>query len=322
MAFRWPRFPATVLLAAIFAAVGFLALTSPAGAADGKLGRADGSSITYYLDARDPSKPSRILLVVLQGSDCNSVTEVKAIRQYLAKALPKADLLTVEKYGIDATLPYDADPERPDCPKPYLKHDSPAQRVDDLAAVIARLKQTRGYRQVVAIGGSEGAVVANLLAAQLKQVNAIIAFNGGGQWFLDDVLHGIAASAASDAEKAQSAQNMREFARHIRSGPASALVASNHGYAWWKEMLSLDQRAVLLKVSIPTLIIQGGRDDSVSPTAVSKMVQSLNRAGRRNIDYRRYPTLDHKLAEPDKTSGMPRVVQDMAAWLRARGFTD
>ena len=38
--------------------------------------RADGSRIRYYLNMRDASRHANQLLVVIQGSDCNSVTRV------------------------------------------------------------------------------------------------------------------------------------------------------------------------------------------------------------------------------------------------------
>ncbi|MCR2246516.1 hypothetical protein NSX27_23325, partial [Salmonella enterica] len=39
----------------------------------GRLPRPDGSSIAYYLQQRDPARAADSLLVVAQGSDCNSV---------------------------------------------------------------------------------------------------------------------------------------------------------------------------------------------------------------------------------------------------------
>ena len=88
--------------------------------AAGELARNDGSRIRYYLEPRDPAHRSDRLLLVIQGSDCNSVTRIQVIKNDLVRAWPQADLLTVEKYGIDDTPPYDKDPERPDCPAAYL----------------------------------------------------------------------------------------------------------------------------------------------------------------------------------------------------------
>ena len=130
-----------------------------------ELARDDGSRIRYYLEPRDPARRSDRLLLVIQGSDCNSVTRVRIIQSDLVRAWPQADLLTVEKYGIDDTLPYDGDPERPDCPAAYLERDNLQQRASDLDAVLTELRRTLGYRQVGAgrqrrRGGREPAGVA------------------------------------------------------------------------------------------------------------------------------------------------------------------
>lgn len=82
------------------------------------LPRPDGSAIAYYLQRHDPARAANSLLVVAQGSDCNSVAHNRAIHRYLRHALPGADLLTVDKYGIEVSLPYrdDDGSERADCP--------------------------------------------------------------------------------------------------------------------------------------------------------------------------------------------------------------
>ncbi|WP_165392204.1 alpha/beta hydrolase family protein [Pseudomonas tructae] len=279
--------------------------------------RDDGSPIEYYLQSLDPNQSSRSLLVVVQGSDCNSVRQNRAISEHLSKALPTADMLTIEKYGIDASLTYNQDTERVDCPAAFQQQDSLEQRVQDYRAVISHLRQKRGYQRVVAIGGSEGAVVVNLLAAQQNYLDASIAFNGGGQWFIDDVLHSIDVSSIPEAQKLESAKGIREFAAHIMHNPPSELVVSNHGYAWWKQMLELDQLAVLQNTHSPVLIIQGGADQAVSTVAVTQMVEKLKQSGKSNIEYRTYLQLDHRLNGSDGISQFGAVVEDMATWLQA-----
>lgn len=235
----------------------------------------------------------------------------------MVRALPGADLLTVEKYGITAALAYADVAERPDCPAIYVRRDSLSQRAEDLDAALAEVLRGHAYRQVVVVGGSEGAVVAHLLAARAPRVDATIAFNGGGQWFLDDILHSIAATPMPAAERRRALQGMRGFRRHVLEDAPADLSASQHGYRWWREVFTLDQRELLSRVSTPTLIIQGGRDDAVSPQAVLAMVATLRMAGQRNIDYRTYPALDHRLVDADGQARMSAVVDDMAAWLRA-----
>ncbi|MEW9678407.1 alpha/beta hydrolase family protein [Pseudomonas sp. TE50-2] len=280
-----------------------------------QLARADGSAIDYYLQQRGSRKTAPQLLVILQGSDCNSVRNIPSISDHLSKALPFADLLTVEKYGIDASLPYSVDADRLDCPGIYLLKDNPNQRLQDYRSVIAHLRKQNGYQRVVALGGSEGAVVVGLLASDRQYVDSAVAINGGGRWFVDDVLHNIKTSSAPIEETTASVQAMREFAEHIKIGTSLEVTDSNHGYGWWKQTLELDQLAVLKRITIPFLIVQSGEDKSVSPTKALHMIEQLVRSGKESIDFRAYPNLDHNLKSPDATSRMAVVVADIAKWL-------
>lgn len=280
-----------------------------------QLARADGSAIEYYLQQRDPDNTSRQLLVVIQGSDCNSVRNIPSITHHMSNVLPSADVLTVEKYGIDASLSYNLDPDRGDCPGLYVLKDSPRQRLQDYRSVIAHLREQNDYRRVVVLGGSEGAVVAGLLASDSKSADVAIAMNGGGQRFIDDVLHSIETSTASAEEKVASAQGMREFFEHINTVPSAEVVASNHGYAWWKQMFELDQLVILQRAAVPVLIVQGEADQSVSSANTRQMLEQLVEVGKRNIVFYLYPQLDHQLNGPDGVSQMKAVVADIAAWL-------
>jgi hypothetical protein len=98
------------------------------------LKRADGSDIQYYLS--QSIKSSTSLAILLQGSDCNSVYHNALINDEFADIFEYSDILTVEKYGIDASLIKDKDPDRKDCPQSYLLNDSPQQRVADYEQVM------------------------------------------------------------------------------------------------------------------------------------------------------------------------------------------
>ncbi len=83
-------------------------------------------------------------------------------------------------------------------------------------------------------------------------------------------------------------------------------------------MLSLDQLDTLKKVKSPLLIIQGGRDTSVSPQKTDEMMQRLKDLGKSNIEYRRYEALDHGLKNSDGKSLRKEVVGDMNMWLKSK----
>lgn len=276
-----------------------------------ELARADGSTIHYYVQpAIAPQEGVHELLLIVQGSDCNSVAHKKVVWETLAKARPQAQVLAVEKYALTAALPDSDDPERSDCPTDYIQRDQPQQRVADLDAVLKQLQSQTRYDKLFALGGSEGAVIVHLLAAQTSHLDAAISFNGGGRWFQDDVLYSASIQEMPAADKQTMLDGLGEFLRQARAGLDTQM--SGHGRDWWQQMLNLDQAEVLRRIAIPTLVIQSGRDTSVSPQAAAQMVAQVDNP---HVVWRSYPDLDHVMTQADGSSAMPQVVGDIAQWL-------
>lgn len=278
--------------------------------------RDDGSPISYYLVQH--SDKADTLLLILQGSDCNSVLNIDAILSDYKNVWPEADVLLVEKYGIDSNLKYSTDPARKDCPAQYLEKDSPAQRVADIKTVLDIVRKNGQYKTFILLGGSEGAVIANLVTADVDSVNATIAFNGGSRWFIDDVSHSIAVKHSNPEEARKDIDGFKGFAEHVLNSKPFELDVSGHGYHWWQQMLSIDQLDTFKKVNSPLLIIQGGRDTSVSPKKTDELMQHLKELGKSNIEYRRYEELDHGLKNSDGKNLRREVVNDMNIWLQSK----
>ncbi|ONG07604.1 alpha/beta hydrolase [Aeromonas hydrophila] len=278
--------------------------------------RDDGSPISYYLVQH--SHDAGTLLLILQGSDCNSVLNIDSILSDYKNVWPEADVLLIEKYGINHKLNYSTDPARKDCPAQYLEKDNPAQRVADIKAVLDIIRKDRQYKKLILLGGSEGAVIANLVTADVDYIDATIAFNGGGRWFIDDVSHSIAAEHKKTAAARKDIDDFKGFAEHVLNSKPFELEVSGHGYHWWQQMLSIDQLDALKKVKSPLLIIQGGMDTSVSPQKTDEMMLHLQALGKSNIEYRRYEELDHGLKNSDGTSLCKEVINDMNIWLKSK----
>ncbi|MGY4107911.1 alpha/beta hydrolase family protein [Aeromonas encheleia] len=278
--------------------------------------RDNGSPISYYLVQH--AHDTDTLLLILQGSDCNSVLKIDSILTNYKNVWPEADILLVEKYDIDKGLTYSIDPVRKDCPAKYLGKDSPAQRVADIKVVLDIVRKDGLYKTFILLGGSEGAVIANLVTAEVDYIDATISFNGGGRWFIDDVSHSIAAEHKNPEAARKDIDGFKGFAEHVLNSKPFELEVSGHGYHWWKQMLSIDQLDTLKKVKTPLLIVQGGMDTSVSPQKTDEMMQRLKELGKRNIEYRRYEALDHGLKNSDGKSLRKEVVGDMNMWLRSK----
>ncbi len=108
------------------------------------------------------------------------------------------------------------------------------------------------------------------------------------------------------------------FAEHVLKSEPFDMQVSNHGFDWWKGVLTVDQQAVLNKVKIPVLVVQGGRDEFVSPKAVMNMIDSLHASGKANIELSFYPDLDHGLSTPDGRYMAEQVTGDINLWLKAK----
>lgn len=216
----------------------------------------------------------------------------------------------MEKYALTAALPDSDEPERSDCPTDYIQRDSPQQRVADLDAVLKQLQNQTRYDKLFAVGGSEGAVIVHLLAAQTSHLDAAVSFNGGGRWFQDDVFYSASTQEMPAADKQVMLDGLGEFLKQAKAGLDTQM--SGHGRDWWQQMLSLDQAGVLRRIAIPTLVIQSGRDTSVLPQASAQMVIQVDNP---HVVWRSYPDLDHVMTQADGSSVMPQVVADIAQWL-------
>lgn len=277
------------------------------------LARGDGSDITYYVKQAG-SQPAKQLLVIMQGSDCNSVQNNPRIQDVLVPMLPNADVLTVEKYGVDASLTWNPSDPREDCPVLTMMSDSLSQRVQDYRAVLKAVQKRHRYDNVVVVGGSEGAVTAIMLAAESDAVDASIAFSGGGRWFKDDVVHSEVSRLPADLNPDYIKDLYQRLDFLATQAPLHAIV-SGHGIKWWQEMLGHDQQAALMKTKTPVLVLQGAKDTSVDPMAVEKMINEVNAAGRSNVYYKSYAELNHVFDDAQGQSHFNDVTQDMQEWL-------
>lgn len=278
--------------------------------------RPDGSKIDYYLLKHSKERSSNVLLLFLHGSDCNSVMNIDSIFTAYKNIWPKADLLLIDKYGIDKNLAYSSDGERKDCPLEYLKKDNPEQRVADIKIVLKTVRKDTAYEKIVVVGGSEGAVIANLFTTSVDYVDATISFNGGGRWFVDDVLYNISSLDSDDESKSKAIEGFKGFSEQILTSDPFDAEVSGHGYTWWRKMLSIDQYKVLKKVKSPLLVVQGGIDLSVSPKKVDDMMLALRKTGNAHIEYLKYEKLDHGFNNSKGESELKHVVGDMNDWLK------
>ena len=109
---------------------------------------------------------------------------------------------------------------------------------------------------IIVTGGSEAAVVALLLASKVQQVTATVAFGWGGRSFKDDVIHCMRNAYTDKDELDKNIEGFSQFCDYVVSGEPFPIDMSNHGYSWWKIMVSLDQEKTLAAIQTPVLLME------------------------------------------------------------------
>lgn len=298
----------------------FLGLFSQTvGAQTYNLPRPDGSTLEYHLTNRSGGAPQPLMLI-LQGSDCKPVLANKAVADLQAVS-PDAAVLLIEKYGISAqTSP--AETTDSGCPEKHLRNDTVRQRVLDAVSVLSHLRREASWwsKDLVVVGGSSGAVVAEQVAPLIPETSHLIVFGFGSRWFKDDLYPGIEQSiAAADMPSAQKDAVLSGIFEELETALQTRRAdksMSGHSHAYWAELLSLDQLALLKANHVPVLALHGNRDTSASPEGAAKLIW-LAQAGGVNVTYRSYEDLDHHFKTPDGASAWPRIISDARDWLES-----
>lgn len=278
------------------------------------LARQDGSAVHYYLLHRQ-AEPSRKLLVLIQGSDCNSAKNNRFMVDTFGGAFPDHDILLVEKYGITDALPFnDRDGERADCPAETMLNDSLSVRVSDYTAVLDRLKGE--YDTVLLLGGSEGATVAEHTALASPAVDAVVAVNGGGRFFLDDVTDSFR-NSPQPLEESQLAGFLAFTDAVKRNEVADDMLVSQHGTRWWREFLAADAQQVLNGQTKPVLVIQTLNDTNVSVTSFKQMQKAVENPV---VTFRTFDNLDHYFKDTDGNRHTAQILAVIRDWYTAQGL--
>ena len=274
-----------------------------------KLIRQDNSELIYYLDKQ--AEHNKTLLVLMQGSDCNSIKNNTFIQETFGRWLPSSDVLMVEKYGITAQLTYsDDNGEREDCPKNYKLHDNPSQRLADYLAVLDKLSPN--YTNIVLLGGSEGATMVHLVVAERHDISAAIALNGGGRFFLDDVLYNIRNTTPKEHVE-EAINSFQQLANAIITNQiGDEQFVSEHSKLWWQQYLAIDLLEVIKRnTQTPVLIVQTLDDINVDVAAFHQLSQEITQP---NVTFIKYDKLNHGFYNQQGERLTGKVVQDIQQW--------
>lgn len=293
----------------------FLMFVSNTWADTFELKRADGSSITFYLDLPSGAQ-SFSLIALLQGSDCSSVKGQYAEFESFVRHSLKMGVLTVEKPGLPSS--------EPGCPREYLERNTVDQRLSDFEAVMEHIRANLpGWdHRLYLEGGSEGATVAGLLAPRVPETRAVLLLAGGGGMTMADELllltrKELAAQGTPEEQIEIALSRMRLKFDEIQANPTSerSWYGETNTYKWWSSILFRPLLDPLKESKVPLYFVHGTADQSVPVESTDALVAQLGKLNRGNVTYVRRDGLSHQFKDPTGKSFRNQVIASTAIWL-------
>ncbi|MCA9792857.1 MAG: alpha/beta hydrolase [Candidatus Eremiobacteraeota bacterium] len=234
------------------------------------LPRPDGTPI-YYTLAR-PVRAGFPILVILQGSEYRPADgRFEAEREYLLGR--GVGVLVVEKPGIGPGLTI----------QDYLVWNTIDRRLLDYLEVFSHLRGSEaGWDgRLILVGGSEGGLVAGILATLLPETRATVLISSVStrpmaEWLPEHVVEqmraGGAPAVAVDAWRAEF-EGIRAACHQTpdsREWASDGALARNT-YRFWDSILEVRTTGALEKARQPTLVLLGSQDESLPSTTVAQV---------------------------------------------------
>lgn len=277
-----------------------------------------GRQVTYLISK--PKAARAPLLLRIQGSGCAPVLYERDGRIFTSEF----NLLAFAKAGQFATMvvekPYSGQTSgqrgtATDCSAAF-NADFTAESW--LAAIQASLRDVRGAawvdpRRTLVLGGSEGAVMASLLAAADPAITDVIAIGGSGTTQAYDF---IVNAYTTCFDVPHCLAQVEEQVRAIAAKPDSATdFAWGHPYKRWTSFFQADPGAALLHSRARVYLAFGTADRAVPALSQEIIVAKLLAAGR-DVTVRRVPDAGHALVVPGPhdDENMDREYRAALAW--------
>jgi uncharacterized protein len=209
------------------------------------------------------------------------------------------------------------------------------ETIDDAIAAVQMLRSTPGVdpNRIVLLGHSLGGMLVPRIAAAGPPAAGFVVMAGAARPLPQAVIEQARYVAHADgvtsaAEQAQIDQLSQAMARVTALGPADASKPERIFGApasYWLDLRGYDPPAAAAQVKQPMLVLQGERDYQVTMEEFARWKSAL--AGRTDVTFRSYPTLNHLFvagggksvpAEYDMPGHVSEtVVGDVAAWIMA-----
>lgn len=279
----------------------------PAGIWGWSISRPDGSEVRVYANVAEVSS-GRPLAVWMQGSGYHSlfverdgVLRVGPLGLIVEALGDGVQVVAVEKRGVP--LGAEGSGGALEAPEEYHAHATLDGRADDVLLLLETLgSEGRLPVRLLAIGHSEGAVVAARVAARSAAVSHLAFLSGGGASQLWDFQLQIRKSEGSEREKEAEIDRLWSEWAEIKADPKSTTrMLMGHAFRRWSSYFANPPLESLLATRAKVLMVHGSEDTAVPVESADLAAVELDRAGRA-YEYLRLPGADHSLRTPDQTS--------------------
>lgn len=283
-----------------------------------------GRTITFYVSiSRDATADTKLPIALwIPGSGCASLFRKRGDQisgglqnLLLAAAKGRVRVLAVEKPGVQ----YLDAPARPGsaegASEEFLKEHTLQRWAEANRAAIAAawtLPDIDGSR-ALAVGHSEGGIVAARLAATLSGITHVASLAGGGPTQLFSLAESRALPSEGD-KPGDASQRVRklygEWATVQKNPDSITDFWLGHPHRRWTSFLSTSVTTELSRTKAKIFLAQGTRDTSVPPTSHDVLVAELL-VQEKSIASERIEGADHGFRLADEPANSSRGMQEL-----------
>jgi len=276
--------------------------------------RLSDSYIDVYFNV--PTKSQLPIILFCQGSGFDSNTEgfLSILRQFEEKAVG----LAIEKEGVK--LGDSGDSLRIE----YLENNLVNNRLNDYLRVLQYMRANAEWwnGDLYIVGGSEGGLLAGMLACYYPDIKGVAIFSFGGGLSFGEAWP-IAVGLQKEQEGAEQVEieaetkSASDTLNLCRSNPVShsSYSGEDNTYAWWNSIVDLRLLNCLVDLKVPIYLAQGG-EDIMSPSISAQATQEqFIDQGKTNMHYREYEGYDHGFSDSEGNSHLIQVVMESIRWI-------
>ena len=271
-----------------------------------------------YIDVyhNKPTKDSMPIMIFCQGSGYDSNTE--GFLGVLQLFEDEVVGLAIEKQGV---LLGDAGDR---LTQEYRDHNTVHNRLYDYLRVLAYLRSNIEWcnGEVYLVGGSEGGLLAGMLACYYPNVKGVSIFSFGGglnfgeAWPISSGLQ-VKAEGGTEGEINRRVQEVKDSLQMIRGEAtfSATYSGSDNTYAWWNSIIDLRLENCLLDLEIPIYLAQGSLDVMAPPISAKRLHESFMKEGKTNLLYKEHEGYDHGFKDEAGKSLLVQVIMEGIEWI-------